>query len=303
MDTRIEHEKTSWLSKGYGLAPFLLMGDPRISVGAKGLFCYLSSIAGAVINEEFGGRASWPSRKRICRDLNINKDTFTVYLDELKRHGFIRVIQRRTSGKFSCNVYVIQEYIEPLSRKLEEKSQLEPCPNLSDAVLSEPISSDTVFSDATNTNDLPLSDRTMITSMNSAAVVAASCRPKRSRRKATDNLERALRRDYPEAFNRFWKEYPRKDDKAAAYEIWQVLLASEHLGVTAEDLIAAARAYAVQMEREGREKRHIKLCKTWLNSSLAEYLPGTDDFQERSQDISNDPFSFSEDVKARILGL
>ena len=192
MDTRIEHEKTSWLSKGYGLAPFLLMGDPRISVGAKGLFCYLSSIAGAVINEEFGGRASWPSRKRICRDLNINKDTFTVYLDELKRHGFIRVIQRRTSGKFSCNVYVIQEYIEPLSRKREEKSQLEPCPNLSDAVLSEPISSDTVFSDATNTNDLPLSDRTMITSMNSAAVVAASCRPKRSRRKATDNLERAL---------------------------------------------------------------------------------------------------------------
>jgi len=66
---RVEYEETSWLSKGYGLAPFLLMSNPEISIGAKGLFCYLSSIAGAVVNEEFGGRASWPSRARICRDL------------------------------------------------------------------------------------------------------------------------------------------------------------------------------------------------------------------------------------------
>ena len=55
------------------------------------------------------------------------------------------------------------------------------------------------------------------------------------------------------------------------------------------------------MEQEGRERKHIKLCKTWLNNSLAEYLPGTEDYKERQLEDS-DPFTFSEEVRAQILG-
>lgn len=292
MGESVQFGKTSWLSKGYGLAPFLLMSNPEISIGAKCLFCYLSSIAGASINEEFGGRASWPSRARICRDLNINKDTFTSYLEELKERGFIKVIQKRVDGKFSCNVYVIQEQIEvALSREEREKAQRAPCPKLPDTVLP-----DTVISDTTSTTDQPLPDET-----NNSVSSAGAIRTGRER-KATANLRRAMKKEYPEEFKRFWDAYPRKEDKAAAYEIWRAIVSDRKLGIKHDDLVEAARRYANQMEREGREKRHIKLCKTWLNSALAEYLPGTEDFMQREATASYDPFSFSDEVRARILG-
>lgn len=296
MGDRVEYEETSWLSKGYGLAPFLLMSNPEISIGAKGLFCYLSSIAGAVVNEEFGGRASWPSRARICRDLNINKDTFTSYLEELKMYGFIKVVQKRMGGKFASNVYVIQEQVKPLSRVNKEKPQLAPCPKLSDTALS-----DTVFSDTNITNDLPLPNNT-INSIYSVADIAPDKEPaQKGKRKATVNLRRAIRRDYPGDFNRFWDAYPRKDDKAAAFEIYKAILSDRKLGLTADDLFEAAKRFAREMELDGREKKHIKLCKTWLNNSLAEYLPETEDYKQRAAE-SSDPFTFSDEIKAKILG-
>ena len=194
MGERVGYEKKSWLAKGYGLAPFLLLSDPKISVGAKGLFCYLSSIAGAVINEEFGGRASWPGRSRICRDLNINKDTFTAYLDELKSAGFIRVVQKRTSGKFASNVYIVQEIVEPLSRGKEANAQHSTCPKLSDTVLS-----DTKKPDTTITKDLVLPKDRNINSIYSPKEeeghVEKPVKQTKKRRKAAKNLHRALRRN------------------------------------------------------------------------------------------------------------
>ena len=64
----MRHEARSWLSKGYGIAPRLLMMDRRLSIGPKALFCYISSIAGSAPNPEFGGPASWPTRERICAE-------------------------------------------------------------------------------------------------------------------------------------------------------------------------------------------------------------------------------------------
>lgn len=134
----MRHEPRSWLSRGYGLAPQLIMMDRSISIGAKALFCYISSIAGSNPNPEFGAPASWPSRERICADLGIGKDTFTKYLRELREAGYIRVEQKRTDGeKFAHNVYIICEIIDTPS------SLPDPCPKKSDTVNPCPKKPDT----------------------------------------------------------------------------------------------------------------------------------------------------------------
>jgi hypothetical protein len=221
MSERVSYHPKSWLSKGYGLAPFLLMSDRTLSIGAKGLFCYLSSIAGATINEEFGGRASWPSRSRICRDLDINKDTFTGYLSELKEGGYIKVEQKKSSGKFGHNVYILQENIKVLNREYQTKGQVNPCLELSDTVSSEPVNSDSNI-----TRDLPLPNDQIINSLHClnghgveevAASIEDPARKGPVHRKATKNLHRAIRRSYPDHFSEFWQAYPRKEDKAMAY--------------------------------------------------------------------------------------
>lgn len=147
----VRHEPRSWLSRGYGIAPQLVMIDRRLSIGAKALFCYISSIAGSAPNPEFGAPASWPSRERICADLGIGKDTFTKYLRELRDAGYIRVEQKRAEGeKFSNNVYVICEIIDsppPLPPD-------EPCPKKPDTDEPYPKKPDTEKPDTTNNRSL-----------------------------------------------------------------------------------------------------------------------------------------------------
>lgn len=67
--------------------------------------------------------------------------------------------------------------------------------------------------------------------------------------------------DYPDEFERFWAEYPRPKEKAAAYKKWRVPVTD---GVPPEQITNGARGYAA--ECRNREKRHIKLPTTWLNN-------------------------------------
>src|SRR5690606_21540312 len=115
-----------------------------------------------------------------------------------KEWGFIKVIQKRVDGKFTCNVYVIQEQVKPLSMVNKEKPQLAPCPQLSDTVLS-----DMVFSVTNITNVLSLPNNT-INSIYMSADIATNQEPaQKGKRNSTVNLMMAIRRDYPAEYNRF----------------------------------------------------------------------------------------------------
>ncbi|WP_304341575.1 DnaD domain protein, partial [Metaclostridioides mangenotii] len=120
-----------------GLIPQMVARDKTISIGAKGLYSYLSSIAGA-------NGTCYPSRDTITNELSISKDTFTKYLSELKKRGYIKVTQRRVGkGKMYNNIYEVifdKKYIENLwitqpcpkkhdTVKDEDKA---PCPKISD---------------------------------------------------------------------------------------------------------------------------------------------------------------------------
>ncbi|WP_024622210.1 helix-turn-helix domain-containing protein [Metaclostridioides mangenotii] len=137
--TEVKIENNSILSNGYGLIPQMVARDKTISIGAKGLYSYLSSMAGA-------NGTCYPSRDIITHELSIGKNTFTKYLNELKDRGYIKVSQRRAGkGKMYNNVYEIvfdKSYInnmwitEPCTKNSDTDNigEIPPCTKNSDTV-------------------------------------------------------------------------------------------------------------------------------------------------------------------------
>lgn len=89
-------------SAGFGIIPKLVMQDRELHVTAKALYAYFRSFAGA-------GDACFPSRSKICYDLNISIETFCKYLKNLVRCGYVKVDQIKENGRFSHNVYTLSD--------------------------------------------------------------------------------------------------------------------------------------------------------------------------------------------------
>lgn len=69
---------------------------------------------------------------------------------------------------------------------------------------------------------------------------------------------------YTCAFAEFWKEYPRKKEKAKAYKCYQARLKD---GYSEEELLTSAKAYKKECEERNTEERYIKLAATFLGAS------------------------------------
>jgi hypothetical protein len=74
------------------------------------------------------------------------------------------------------------------------------------------------------------------------------------------------RKTYPEAFERFWAAYPRKDDKADAAKAWETHVPAED----ADAVIAGAARYAAD---PNRAPGYTKLPGTWLRAGSWENGP------------------------------
>ncbi|MBR3299956.1 MAG: helix-turn-helix domain-containing protein [Clostridia bacterium] len=99
-------KRTGINSKGFGTIPKLVMTDRNISASAKAIYAYLCSFSGA-------GESCFPGKDRMSADLGISKDTLTKYIKQLVSAGYISVEQKKIGGKFSHNVYIIFDSIEP----------------------------------------------------------------------------------------------------------------------------------------------------------------------------------------------
>ena len=91
-------------SNGFGIIAKLVMQDRNFSLGAKGVYAYFCSYAGA-------GNICFPSRKKMCYDLGISQDTLGKYLKELIKSSYVSCEQIKENGKFSHNVYTINTQI------------------------------------------------------------------------------------------------------------------------------------------------------------------------------------------------
>lgn len=97
---------------GYGFIPKSVMQDKNISIATKAVYAYFCSFTGA-------GDSCFPTRKKICFDLNISNDSLSKYLQQLVQNGYIQIKQIKENGRFSHNVYTLPD------TKL-------PCPKISD---------------------------------------------------------------------------------------------------------------------------------------------------------------------------
>lgn len=119
-------EKGNILSDGYGLSPQLVARDSWLTTGARALYFYLSSFAGA-------SGTCYPSRDIMTHELGINKDTFSKYLNELKMSGYIKVYKNKTrEGRMQNNIYEVvfdRRYIEShISIRCKKENKKKPCP-------------------------------------------------------------------------------------------------------------------------------------------------------------------------------
>lgn len=98
--------------------------------------------------------------------------------------------------------------------------------------------------------------------------LVASCLPQKRIDKDSKDKDK-----YICAFDEFWKNYPRKQDKGQAYKQY---LARLNNGYTEEELLIACKNYAAECEREKREQKYIKHGKTFLsiNEPFKDYLGG-----------------------------
>ena len=101
--------------------------------------------------------------------------------------------------------------------------------------------------------------------------------------------------EYPKDFEEFWKAYPRKVDKGAAYKKY---MARRKDGWSPHELLTAAESYAAQCRKKKTEKEYIKHPKTFLGDTtpFIEYLPeGMRQGAEKKPEAGNPFTEFEED--------
>lgn len=136
MDDKIVGFKIN--SQGFGTIPKLVMQDRSLNIISKVIYAYLCSFTGA-------GDSCFPSRDKVCYDLNINKDTFTKYRNELISKGYIKVeMQRDESRKFLHNVYILCDTVQPRPTS--------PCPTPPDTVTPDMVKPDTINNSSKSNN-------------------------------------------------------------------------------------------------------------------------------------------------------
>lgn len=89
------------MSDGFGMAPRIIMRDVRLSIEAKAIYAYFQSFAGS-------SDRAFPSRDVIISELNISKNRYYKYLNELIQYNYIRIEREESdTGWKERNIYII----------------------------------------------------------------------------------------------------------------------------------------------------------------------------------------------------
>lgn len=102
--------------------------------------------------------------------------------------------------------------------------------------------------------------------------------------------EKAEAPRYAPAFENWWKEYPRHIGKGEAYKKYQ---ARRKDGFSDEELLEAAKSYALVCKKQKTDSQYIKHPKTFLsdNFPFLDYLPQKPKTEPVSSDTADNPFS------------
>lgn len=106
------------MSLGYGLCPQMVFRDSRLEPGAKAIYGYLASFAGA-------GMTAFPSQQLMLKELNMSRPTYTKHLKQLQAYGYVKVERRKNErNEFTSNIYELVREPEIDDERMEAYSQL-----------------------------------------------------------------------------------------------------------------------------------------------------------------------------------
>lgn len=111
------------MSEGYGIIPKMPMTDTRLTIEAKAIYAYLCSYAGK-------GATAFPSVDKILYDMQICSDRYYKHIKLLKEYGYVEIKRNPSNGRFSNNIYTLNETIQPCpENKTTVKSSKNAYPN------------------------------------------------------------------------------------------------------------------------------------------------------------------------------
>lgn len=113
---------TGIYEEGYGVIAKQVMRDSNLSPGAKLVYAYICSFAGA------GGNA-FPSLELICSELCISEKKMYKDRKELIDKGLITIKKKRIGRKYSNNIYTLVTNPEKNEPSQNEHGHLEPVQN------------------------------------------------------------------------------------------------------------------------------------------------------------------------------
>lgn len=99
-------------SKGFGILSKMVMQDRELHYISKVIYSYFCSFAG-------NGETCFPTRSKICYDLQLSTDTFSKYLKQLVEVGYIEVEQIKENGRFSHNIYTMLTTKSPCPKRTD----------------------------------------------------------------------------------------------------------------------------------------------------------------------------------------
>ena len=234
-----------------------IMRNCCLSVDAKAIYAYLSSIAG------FGNKC-YPSMDTITHEMGITHARARKYINELVSNGIVEKERCQSGNIKGGNIYKLTHEVETETVKdlhnIAEKVEIQ---STTDASTTDASSVRRIDHQTTNNNN---------TNNNSIT---------------NNRKNNMVNGEYSKAFEEFWKAYPRKIGKGEAYKKYKARLND---GWSKAELLEAAKNYAGRVARERTEQKYIKHAKTFLseNTPFTDFLPkGKEAGQILSEDCDN----------------
>ena len=197
-----------------------IMRNCCLSVDAKAIYAYLSSIAG------FGNKC-YPSMDTITHEMGITHARARKYINELVSNGIVEKERCQSGNIKGGNIYKLTHEVETETVKdlhnIAEKVEIQ---STTDASTTDASSVRRIDHQTTNNNN---------TNNNSIT---------------NNRKNNMVNGEYSKAFEEFWKAYPRKIGKGEAYKKYKARLND---GWSKAELLEAAKNYAGRVARERTE--------------------------------------------------
>ncbi len=244
-----------------------IMRNCCLSVDAKAIYAYLSSIAG------FGNKC-YPSMDTITHEMGITHARARKYINELVSNGIVEKERCQSGNIKGGNIYKLTHEVETETVKdlhnIAEKVEIQ---STTDASTTDASTTDASTTDASSVRRI---DHQTTNNNNT------------NNNSITNNRKNNMvNGEYSKAFEEFWKAYPRKIGKGEAYKKYKARLND---GWSKAELLEAAKNYAGRVARERTEQKYIKHAKTFLseNTPFTDFLPkGKEAGQILSEDCDN----------------